>query len=74
MDPALIIILLKDLIIPEVMVAIRAHQAVTGTLPTDEQIIAALQLDADRYIAIGESFLARTGGVVTVAEATTIKP
>lgn len=60
MDPTLLAILVKNVVLPEVLVAIRAHQNATGQMPTDEQVIAALNTDADRYISIGQAFLAQT--------------
>ena len=54
----LILAMLQNVIIPEVLVAIRSHWNATGNLPTDAQILAALALNADRVVAIGESWLA----------------
>ena len=54
----LILALLQQVIVPELMVAVRAHWNATGNLPTDAQILAALTLNADRVVAIGESWLA----------------
>jgi len=53
--------LLKDIVIPEILIAIRAHQnASGGKFPTEEEVIAALPLTSQRYQKIGEDFLART--------------
>ena len=54
----LILAILQNVVIPEVIVAIRSHFNATGQLPTDAQILAALNLNADRVVAIGESWLA----------------
>jgi DNA-directed RNA polymerase specialized sigma subunit len=58
MNPQLIAMLIQNVIIPEVATAIRAHHNATGNMPTDEQVIAALNMDADRYIQAGEAWLA----------------
>lgn len=55
---ALILAILQNVVIPEVVVAIRSHYNATGQLPTDEQVLAALHLNADRVVAIGEAWLA----------------
>lgn len=60
MDPTLLAIIIKDLVVPEVISFVRGHYAANGTLPTDADVIAHLALDADRYIATGQAFLART--------------
>jgi hypothetical protein len=61
MDPAIIAILIKNVVIPEILSVIRAHRnATSGQTPNDEQIIAALNLDADRYTQIGQLFLQQT--------------
>ena len=58
MNPELIALILKDIIIPEVVAVIRAHANATGgKMPTDAQVLEALQVDADRYIRAGESWL-----------------
>ena len=63
MNPALIAILLQQIIIPEVAAVIRAHANATGgKMPTDAEVIAALQLDADRALAIGQAWLAAHPG------------
>lgn len=54
----LIFAILQQVIIPEIVVAVRSHFNATGNLPTDEQVIAALNLHADRVVAIGEAWLA----------------
>ncbi len=56
MNPALISILIQNFV-PLIATAIRAHRNAVGTDPTDAQIIAALQIDADQAIAVGEAFL-----------------
>lgn len=58
MNPALIIALIQQIILPEVLVAIRAHRNATGQDPTDAQILAALQIDATKGITIGQAWLA----------------
>lgn len=58
MKTGLLAILIQQVIIPEVAVAIRAHRNATGKMPTDAEVMAALQVDADRYIQVGEAWLA----------------
>ena len=58
MDPALIAVLVKDILLPEVTAVIRAHSNATGTMPTDQQILDALQLDANTIIDRGQRYLA----------------
>ena len=60
MNPNLLSIILQN-VIPQVIVAVRAHHNATGQYPTDAQVIAALQLDAATAIAEGEAFLASKG-------------
>lgn len=58
MNPELLALLLKDIIIPEIAAVIRAHaNASGGKMPNDAQVLEALQLDADRYIRAGEAWL-----------------
>lgn len=57
MDGALLAILIKDVLIPEIGIVFRAHHNAGLPPPTDAQVIAALSTDADRYIAIGQKFL-----------------
>lgn len=52
---------LQNIILPEIFAIIRAHHNATGNLPTDAEVIAALQLDADRVISVGEAFLTSKG-------------
>lgn len=64
MDPktgALVVSLLQNVVLPEIFAIFRAHHNATGQMPTDEQVLAALQLDADRVINVGEAFLAAKG-------------
>jgi hypothetical protein len=60
MDATLIATIVRDVVVPEVLVAIKAHHNATGQWPTEAQILAALNADADRVIAVGQAFLART--------------
>lgn len=60
MDPALLTIVLRDLVIPEILAIIRAHTNATGNLPTDAEVLAALDVDTTRYIKVGQDFLTRT--------------
>lgn len=60
MDASLIAILVRDVLIPEIGIVYRAHHNAGLPPPTDDQVIAALQADADRYIAVADRFLART--------------
>jgi ABC-type transport system involved in cytochrome c biogenesis permease component len=57
-NPELLTIILKDLAIPLVMTAVRAHQNATGKMPTDAEVLAALQVDADQLIKKGEAWIA----------------
>lgn len=65
MDKSLLTAIVKDIIVPEVMGIVRDHFFRTNTLPTDEEITAKLQVDADRYIASGEAFLREKGAAIT---------
>ena len=59
MNPELLAIILKDIVISEVAAVIRAHvNASGGKMPTDEEILAALDVNADRVIRAGERWLA----------------
>ena len=61
MNPTLIKILIEQIVVPEVAAIIRAFIAGSGgSTPTDAQVIAALQFDADKGIAIGQAYLAAT--------------
>ena len=58
MSPELLALILKDIVIPEVLAAVRAHSnATNGRLPSDEEVLRALDLDAARVIAVGERWL-----------------
>lgn len=70
---ALIAALVQNVLIPEITVAIRAHQAATGALPTDAQIIAALNLDEDRLRSVGNAWLA-SKGLATVPDPAAPRP
>lgn len=54
----LIIALLQNVIVPEVIVAIKAHYAAKGTMPTEAEVMAALDLTAASVIRVGEDWLA----------------
>lgn len=57
----LITIFLKDVLIPEVMRAIRNHQAANnGKFPTEAEVFAALEKTTSEGIAEGQAFLDRT--------------
>lgn len=58
MNPALLVAIIQNIIVPEVAGIIRAHRQQTGTDPTDAEIIAKLNLDATRFINEGEAWLA----------------
>lgn len=54
-------LLLTNVVIPEVIVAIRAHMnASSGRFPTEAEVIAALPAFTDAHIAVGKAFLERT--------------
>jgi hypothetical protein len=61
MNDKLLQVILKDFVIPEAMSFIRDHLLHTGSLPTDEQVLAKLQTDAQRYIDAGQAFLDSKG-------------
>ena len=63
MSPALLQLLLNT-VVPLVATAIRAHRNATGQMPTDAEVMAALQIDADKFISEGEAFLREKGAVV----------
>jgi hypothetical protein len=63
LNPALLQLLLNT-VVPLVATAIRAHHNATGKMPTDAEVQAALQIDADRYIAEGTAFLESKGAKV----------
>jgi hypothetical protein len=57
--------ILTEILVPEIAAVIRAHHAASGgSMPTDEQVIAALGMDADRFIALGTAFLQSKGATV----------
>lgn len=59
MNPLLLAALIENVLIPEIAAAIRAHvNATNGKLPTDAEVLAALDLNASRVIAVGEAWLA----------------
>jgi hypothetical protein len=61
--------ILTEILVPEIAAVIRAHHAASGgSMPTDAQVIAALGVDADRYIALGAAFLASKGAAVPGAQ------
>jgi len=63
MSPALLQLLLNT-VVPLVATAIRAHKNATGKMPTDAEVMAALDIDADKFIAEGEAFLQSKGATV----------
>lgn len=54
----LLIALLQNVVIPEIIVAIKAHYNATGQMPTEAQIMAAVDTTAARITARGEAWLA----------------
>lgn len=62
MNPSILIALLQQVVIPEVTAVVRAHHNATGNLPTDAEVLAALNIDADKGITIGEAWLAAHAG------------
>ncbi len=66
MSPALLQLLLNT-VVPLVATAIRAHKNATGNMPTDAEVMAALDIDADKFIAEGEAFLKSKGASVPSA-------
>lgn len=57
MDGNFIAMLIKDIAIPEIMAVVRAHHNAGLPPPTNEQIIAATEMTADRFASVGELFL-----------------
>jgi hypothetical protein len=55
---ALILAILQQAVVPEAMAYIRARWTRTGQLPTDQEVIAALNLKVEDLVAIGEAWLA----------------
>lgn len=53
----------ENVVVPEIMAYVRAHQAANGDLPTDAQVIAALGTDTDAGIRVGEAFLKAKGAI-----------
>lgn len=60
MDKDLLGILIKDILIPEILIVFRAHQNAGLPPPTSEQVLAALSVDVTRYVGAADAFLART--------------
>lgn len=59
MDAALIAVLIKDILVPEIAIVFKAHQNAGLPPPTSEQVLAALPADVTRYVAIADAFLSR---------------
>jgi hypothetical protein len=58
MNPLLQLVI-EQIVVPEILMIIKSFQQGSGgTPPTTAQIIALLNFDADRGIAIGKAFLA----------------
>ena len=53
----LLVGLLKNIFIPEIIVAVRAHYNATGQMPTETQIFAAVDVTADRIVARGDAWV-----------------
>lgn len=58
MNPNMLAALISQVLVPEIATAIRAHHNATGAMPTDAQVMAALQLDTQRAIDLGSAWLA----------------
>ena len=58
MNPALIAALIQQVGIPEFVRWLQHRHDDTGALPTDADVLAQLQTDADEGIKIGEEWLA----------------
>ena len=52
--------LVTNVLIPEIGAIFRALANRNQPPPTDAEVLAALNLDADRYVAIGQAFLDQT--------------
>lgn len=46
-------------LVPELLQWIRGFHAASGTMPTDAQVIAQFNTDADRVVANGTAWLAK---------------
>lgn len=49
---------LASVLVPQIMSIVRQHQASQGSVPTDEEVIATLQADADTVQNVGRAWLA----------------
>lgn len=54
---AVSLINLAAALVPGVMRIVRAHQAATGALPTDEQVVAQLRDTIARSVAVDDAWL-----------------
>jgi hypothetical protein len=57
MNPILLQAIITQFVAPEILAIIKKHHETTGTLPTDAEVIAQLNTDADALIARGQEFL-----------------
>lgn len=49
---------LASALVPQIMQFVRDHQAKNGTIPTDAEVQANLQTDADKVQDVGRAWLA----------------
>ena len=56
MNP-LLLAFIQQILIPEIAIAVRAHYAATGKLPTDAEVFAALGVTTTAGIQIGQAWL-----------------
>ena len=59
-------------VMPEVMAFIKGFHAAAGNMPTDAQVIAGLNIDADRITAISDAWLASHPATPTLVSSTTV--
>lgn len=55
---SLITALITQVAVPEILAFVREHHGQTGELPTNEQVIAKMNADADGVIQTGDAWLA----------------
>jgi hypothetical protein len=52
--------LITQILIPEIAALFRFAASRNQPAPTDAEVLAALNLDADRVLALGQAFLSQT--------------
>ena len=59
MDPTLLVLILKDVVVPEVASFISAHYAKTGELPTQEELQAQIDSQSAAIIQKAQGLIAQ---------------